>query len=87
MKAQCRKNIKPPLGQLSACSMVKCWPQVHKDGRLGGFQPYRKQRASLKAPLWREKPCSAIGNEDNQLEAPFQMMLQSLSAYHWAYWL
>ena len=26
---------------------------------------------SLKAPLWRAKPCSAIGSEDNQLEAPF----------------
>ena len=68
----CRTNIKPLWGKLSALSTVKCWPQlhVHKEGRLGGFQPYRKQRASLKASLWRTKPCSTIGT-DNQLEAPF----------------
>ena len=33
--------------------------------------PYRKQRASLKAPLCRANPCSEMGKAESQLEAPF----------------
>ena len=34
-------------------------------------QPYLRAMASLKAPLWREKPNSSRGREVSQLEAPF----------------
>lgn len=61
----------PPLKQLSACSMVKCWPQTQWEGRYDGVQPYRKHRASLKAPSWKRNPCSEIGKAESQLEAPF----------------
>ena len=36
-----------------------------------GCQPYRKHRASLKAPLCRANPCSEMGRAESQLEAPF----------------
>ena len=61
----------PPREQLSACSTVNCCPQIQWEGRCDGRQPYRKQRASRKAPLWRANLCSAIGRVESQLEAPF----------------
>ena len=67
----CRIEGKPPLEQLSACSMVKCWPQTQWEGRCDGRHPYRKHRASLKAPLCRANPCSEMGKAESQLEAPF----------------
>ena len=57
--------------QLSACSIEKFWPQTQWEGRYEGRQPYRKQRASLKAPLCRANPCSEMGKAESQLEAPF----------------
>ena len=65
----CRIEGKPPLEQLSACSMVKCWPQTQWEGRYDGRHPYRKHRASLKAPLCRANPCSEMGKAESQLEA------------------
>ena len=53
------------------CSMVKWWPQTQWEGRCDGHQPYHKHRASLKAPLCRENPCSEMGRAESQLEAPF----------------
>ena len=60
----------PPLGQLRACSVVKCWPQTQWEGRCDGRHRYLKHRASLKAPLCRANPCSVMGNAESQLEAP-----------------
>ena len=61
----------PPRGQFRACSTVNCLPQMQWEGRCTGCQPYRKHSASLKAPLWRENPCSSMGKVESQLEAPF----------------
>ena len=63
----------PPRGQLKTCSTVNCLLHAQWDGRCGGRQPYRRQRASLKAPLWRANPCSSIGRVESQLEAPFSV--------------
>ena len=52
---------KPPWVQISACSTVKCWPQMQWDGRWEGGQPYCKQRASRNAPLWRANPVLECG--------------------------
>ncbi len=57
----CLRAGKPPRGQLRAWSTVKMLPQIHSAAKHDGRHPYRKQIASLKAPLWRAKPCSAIG--------------------------
>ena len=84
----CLIDGNPPREQLIACSTVSCLPQTQWEGRRGGRQPYLKQRASLKAPLWRAKPCSAMGRVESQLDAPFSLeavialciLLGSLSA-------
>ena len=60
-----------PRGQLIACCTVNWLLQMQWEGKRGGRQPYLRQRASLNSPLWRAKPCSAIGRVDSQLEAPF----------------
>ena len=78
----------PPQVQISTCSTVKWWPQMQWDGRWEGRQPYRRQWASQKAPLWRANPCSAMGRVASQLDAPFSfetcialfMLLGSLSS-------
>ena len=64
----CRIEGKPPLEQLSACSMVKCWPQTQWEGRYDSCHLYRKHRASLKAPLCRANSCSEMGKAESQLE-------------------
>ena len=69
----CLIDGNPPREQLIACSTVSCLPQTQWEGRRGGRQPYLKQRASLKAPLWRAKPCSAMGRVESQLDAPFSL--------------
>ena len=67
----CLIDGNPPLGQLSACSTVNFWLQTQCDGGFGGCQPYLRQSTSLKASLWRAKPCSVIGKVVSQLDAPF----------------
>ena len=67
----CRIEGNPPLEQLSAYSMEKCWPQTQWEGICGGRQPYRRHKASLNAPLCSANPCSEIGRAESQLEAPF----------------
>ena len=67
----CRMEGNPPLEQLSACSMENCWPQTQWEGRCCGRQPYRRHKASLKAPLCKANPCSEIGKAESQLDAPF----------------
>ena len=47
----CRIVGKPPVGQFMACSTVKLFEQAQVDDRPEGCHPYRKQIASLKAPL------------------------------------
>ena len=69
----CRICGNPPREQLSVCSTVNFWLQMQCDGRFGGCQPYLRQSASLNAPLWRAKPCSAIGRVVSQLDAPFSV--------------
>ena len=66
----CRIVGKPPLGQIMAWSVEKAVPQLHLVGVFGNFQPYRKQIASLNAPLWREKLWSSSGRTDSHEEAP-----------------
>ena len=39
--------------------------------QIEGNPPYRKQRASRNAPLWRANPVSAIGRVASHLDAPF----------------
>ena len=73
----CLKAGSPPRGQLRARSTVKFLPQTHSAARRGGRQPYRKQRASLNAPLWREKPCSLIDRVVSQLEAPLSLAIST----------
>ena len=62
---------KSPLLQERACPTEKEDPHSQFVGDLDGVHPYRKARASEKAPLWRLKPCSSMGSVVNQLEAPF----------------
>ena len=69
----CLIEGRPPQAQLRACSMVYCLPRTQFDGRCGGHHPYLRQRASLKAPLCSAKPCSAIGRDESQLDAPFSL--------------
>ena len=63
----------PPLGQFSACSMVKSKWQVHLVGNRSGSQPYLRQRASLKSPLCKANPYSFRGKVVGQLEEPFSV--------------
>ena len=60
----------PPFRHDKVCSTVKGDPQAHAEGILCNDKPYRNARASLKAPLCREKPNSSTGSTINQLEAP-----------------
>ena len=69
----CLIEGRPPQAQLRACSLVYCLPQTQFDGWCGGRHPYLRQRASLKAPLSNAKPCSAIGRDESQLDAPFSL--------------
>ena len=62
---------KPPFGQIMVWSTEKLLPQLHVCGLSVRRQPYLRFNASLIAPLWRSKPCLAIGRTDNQMDAPF----------------
>ena len=73
----CLIDGNPPQGQLKACSMVRCFPHTQFAGKSGGCYPYLRHRASLKAPLCRAKPCSAMGRADSQLDAPFSFETSS----------
>ena len=64
---------KPPLGHERTCSTVKEEPHTQWRGMLDGNQPYRSARASLNAPLCKQKPNSSMGREVNQFEAPFSL--------------
>ena len=64
----CRREGKPPREQKSTCSTVKLAPHTQLFGILEGVHPYLKARASTKAPLCREKPCSSSGIAVSQLE-------------------
>ena len=57
--------------------MVRCFPHTQFAGKSGGCHPYLRHRASLKAPLCRAKPCSAMGRADSQLDAPFSLETSS----------
>ena len=57
--------------------MVRCFPHTQFAGKSGGCHPYLRHRASLKAPLCRAKPCSAMGRADSQLDAPFSFETSS----------
>ena len=46
---------------------------MHLVGRFVSCQLYRRERASLKAPLWSAKPCSSMGRAVSQEEAPFSL--------------
>ena len=61
---------KPPLAQDRACSTEREAPQTHFGGSLSGVQPYRRVRASWKAPLCSAKPCSVSGMTVSQVEDP-----------------
>ena len=66
-----RRVGKPPFGQDRACSTVKLAPHGQVEGVCSGCQPYLRDMASLKAPLWRVSPNSSRGRAVSQLEAPF----------------
>ena len=51
--------------------MEKGVPHTHSTGISLGIPPYRRAKASQRAPLCREKPCSHIERELNHKEAPF----------------
>ena len=44
--------------------------QTQLEGNKSGLQPYRRHRASLKAPLCNAKRCSDNGSAVKQLEEP-----------------
>ena len=46
---------------------------MHSEGIFVGFHPYLKERASWKAALCRENPCSCTGSDDSQMDAPFSL--------------
>ena len=69
----CLIDGKPPLAQDRACSTEKEAPQAHFDCSLSGVQPYRRARASWKAPLCRVKPYSVSGKAVSQEEEPFSL--------------
>ena len=69
----CLINRNPPWEQLIACSTVSCLPQTQWEGKCGGHQPYHRQRASLRAPLWRVNPCFMMGRVESQVDAPFSL--------------
>ena len=47
----CLMDGNPPLAHEKACSTVSLLPQAQLDGRFEGGHPYRRARASWKAPL------------------------------------
>lgn len=57
-------------GHSIACSTVNRFSQIQLDGNKGGHQPHLRHKASLKAPLRNEKPCSVKDKAVNQLEEP-----------------
>ena len=63
----------PPLEQERACSTEKEAPQTQCEGVRAGSQPYLRHRASTKAPLCKQKPCSLMGRVVSQLEEPFSL--------------
>ena len=63
----------PRLGHERACSTVKEDPHSQWRGMLEGVHPYLSARASLNAPLCRQKPNSSMGKEVSQIEAPFSL--------------
>jgi len=65
-----RSDGKPPRGHDSRCSTAKAAPHSQYVGGLVGAQPYRNAKASTKASLCRQKPCSLMGRDVSQLEAP-----------------
>ena len=79
----CLIEGRPPQAQLRAFSMVYCLPQTQFDGRCGGRHPYLRLRASLKSPLCRAKPCSAIGRDESQLDAPFSLEASRALCWLW----
>jgi len=72
-----RNDGKPPRGHDSRCSTAKAAPHSQCVGGLVGAQPYRNAKASTKAPLCRQKPCSLMGRDVSQLEAPGWLALRS----------
>ena len=65
----------PPLRHERACSTVKEDPHSQWRGMLEGVHPYMyfSARASLNAPLCRQKPNSSMGKEVSQFDAPFSL--------------
>ena len=61
----------PPVEQFKAWSTLNDFPHTHFEGSFDSCQPYLKERASQKAPLWREKPWHSMGRATNQLDDPF----------------
>ena len=79
---------KPPLGHERTCSTVNEEPHTQWRGMLEGNQPYRSARASLNAPLCKQKPNSSMGREVSQFEAPFSLassMARLLEVERWAF--
>ena len=48
-------------------------PQVQLELRLVMFHPYRRHKASLKAPLLKVNLCSSMGKVDNHEDTPFSL--------------
>ena len=46
---------------------------MHSEGIFIGFHPYLTEKASWKAALCRENPCSCTGSDDSQMDAPFSL--------------
>ena len=81
----------PPVGHDRACAMLNAWPQLQCDGEFLIAQPYRRERASRNAVLWRAKPWLSMGSAVSHVDAPFSWdssMLRwrgagSCSCYSW----
>ena len=69
----CLMMENPPLGHKMVCSTVKEDPHLQWKGMLEGVQRYLSARASLNAPLSRQKPNSSMGKEVSQFEAHFSL--------------
>ena len=61
---------KPPLAQLSACSMEKRCPQTQLEGRLPTILS-QAQGIPKRSFMYSANPCSEMGSTESQLEAPF----------------
>ena len=75
----------PPLLQDRACSTVKEALHSQYMGVREGDHPYRRARATKKAPLCRQIPNSSIGKDVNQFDAPFSLAksIDCPSAWGW----